>query len=591
MDCLLSQKKVKFINISDPSPMGVTLEYFTSINKIIDYYIDYSSEIIKDKPENIDFNKSAFSKIRDSDFNFESNKEKSFFGEILSFISLCNNELKIFNNKLEILNIDLEIENLEKYLELENKYIKDTNSLPYEIRINEFLKNHPKYKQVKDEFDRLENAKEKKIEYINDLSVELNKFRQYILDEFNPLILKFFDLVEEDEKKIKMQYTKISEKLNQKIDCNFELISLNDIIESKSLLKWDELQKDIEILENENQKLDKKIHKIIKNEFFIKYKNENLEYFDSIKIKLNSFIEEKINKLSKIQKDIELENLKIELKSLELKFQELIEQKTEYLNNVEEFNSQYNLHLGELIRTILNLRKEILYKKTIKNQILKEQYESDKDIYNEIKQTIEELKNTIIELEMILENIASNNEENYDEIKNAYDEINEELQKLEEELLVQENELEETEEELKENEILEEEYKEAKSTYEQFNDEYIKDNQKDTEEVKKILITLENGTTFKTVSSDIENKELLKNKIKEFEQNIYDLEKEIEQIKLDETFITILELDNWDEYFEELKSELTKQKNSLEKEAMEVLENKNKNVSEKKEIIVEKNKR
>ena len=635
MDLLLSQKEVKFINISDPSPMGITLEYFIIINKIIDYYINYGSEIIKDKSENIDFNQSEFSKIRDSDFNFESNKEKSFFEKVSSFISLCNNELKI-------LNINLEIENLEKYLELENKYIKDTNSLSYEIRINEFLKKHPKYKQAKDEFDSLENTKEKKIEYINDLSVELNKFRQYILDEFNPLILKFFDLVEEDEKKIKMQYIKILEKLNQKIDCNFELISLNNTIESKSLLKWDELQKNIEILENENQRLDKKIHKIIKNEFFINYKNENLEYFNSIKIKLNSFIEEKINKLPKIQKDIELENLKIELKSLELKFQELIEQKTEYLNNIEEFNTQYNLHLGELIRNILNLRKEILYKKTIKNQKLKEQYKSDKDIYEETTNNILELKNTLIELEKILETLEKN-DENYHEIKNAYYEIKEEFEKLQDEFLIQEEELEKTKEQLKENEISEEKYEEAKSTYEEFDNEYehmkytqkdrikldeeqqkelkqlfkkaaklchpdivvdeLKEkaheimqslndsySKKDIELVRKILISLENGITFKTVSSDIEDKELLKNKIKEFEENIYDLEKEIEQIKLDETFITISELDNWDEYFEELKSELTKQKNSLEKEAMEVLEDENKNLSEEKEIIVEENK-
>lgn len=83
---------------------------------------------------------------------------------------------------------------------------------------------------------------------------------------------------------------------------------------------------------------------------------------------------------------------------------------------------------------------------------------------------------------------------------------------------------------------------------------------------------------------------MLKNKIKEFEQNIFNLEEEILQIKLDETFITISELDNWDEYFEELKIELTKQKNSLEKEAMEVLEDENKNVSGEKEIIVEENK-
>lgn len=335
--------------------------------------------------------------------------------------------------------------------------------------------------------------------------------------------------------------------------------------------------------------------------------------------------------------DIQLLELKQQLKNLEIKLQELIEEKTEYLNDIEEFNTQYNIHLGELIKTILNLKKEILYKKTIKNQKLKEQYKTNKNIYDETKQTIEELKDTVAELEKILENMDLDNE-NYEEINNAYNEIKEELEKLEDELLIQENELEKTEEQLKENEIFEEEYKESKSTYEQFDSEYkhIRDTQKDKikldkeqqkelkifykkaaklchpdivsdefkekaheimqslndayskkdiEQVKKILLNLENGTIFKTISCDIEDKELLQNKIKEFKQNISDLENEIQNIKQDETFIIILELDNWDEYFEELKNQLILEKENLEKEAMEVLENENKDIL--KEIEVE----
>jgi hypothetical protein len=63
----------------------------------------------------------------------------------------------------------------------------------------------------------------------------------------------------------------------------------------------------------------------------------------------------------------------------------------------------------------------------------------------------------------------------------------------------------------------------------------------------------------------------LANKIKEFEQNISDLKLEIKTLKDDDTFTTISQLDNWDEYFEELRNELTEQKTNLEKEAMEVL--------------------
>jgi hypothetical protein len=118
------------------------------------------------------------------------------------------------------------------------------------------------------------------------------------------------------------------------------------------------------------------------------------------------------------------------------------------------------------------------------------------------------------------------------------------------------------------------------------NDAYSK---KDITLIKKILLSLENGTTFKTVSSDIEDKELLANKIKEFEQNISDLKLEIKTLKDDDTFTTISQLDNWDEYFEELRNELTEQKTNLEKEAMEVLEE-NIDSPKEKEIITKKNK-
>lgn len=404
-----------------------------------------------------------------------------------------------------------------------------------------------------------------------------------------------------------------------------EKIKKSLIIESRLKLLLLALQhKDSDIVEVivskvlEQNDLDKEIMDIITNiEFNLRFKQ-----FEHSINEINDYLHKKPTTIVKYE-DKELKELKQQLTKLEIKFQELIEEKTEYLNDIEEFNTQYSLHLGELIKTILNLKKEILYKKTIKTKKLKKQHKANKDICDETKQTIDELKNTVAELEEILENIDKD-DENYEEISGAYNEIKEELEKLEDELILQEEKLEKTEKELKENDIFEEVYAEAKATYEQFDDEYehIKDTQKDVikldeeqqkelkilfkkaaklchpdivadelkekaheimqslndayskkdiEQVKKILLNLESGTTFKTVSSDIEDMELLVSKIKEFKQNISDLEEEIEHIKLDDTFTTISSLDNWDEYFEELKNKLAEQKTNLEKEAMEVL--------------------
>jgi chromosome segregation ATPase len=323
--------------------------------------------------------------------------------------------------------------------------------------------------------------------------------------------------------------------------------------------------------------------------------------------------------------DGEIQGLKLELKSLESKLQELVEQKTEYLNDIEEFNREYNLHLGELVKDILNLKKEILYKKTIKQQKQKAKYQEDMQTFQESKETIDELKSTIGELEDALESIDED-DENYEELSKAYNELKEELEKLEDELEFQEEELEKAKEFI-EDESIEQEYEEVKSHYEEFESEYehIKESiensltlndeekkelkslykqaarlchpdivpdelkekahelmqrlndaysKKDISKVKEILHSLQNGTSFEVSSETIEDKELLRTKIKEYLKNIEAIKSEIEEIKEDETYQTIAELDDWDEYFEELRGGLEAEKERLEEEAREVLEQK-----------------
>ena len=149
-----------------------------------------------------------------------------------------------------------------------------------------------------------------------------------------------------------------------------EKIKKSLIIESRLKLLLLALQhKDIDIVEViiskvlEQNDLDKEIMDIITNIEF----NLRFNQFEHSINEINDYLHKKPTTIVKYE-DKELKELKQQLTKLEIKFQELIEEKTEYLNDIEEFNTQYSLHLGELIRTILNLKKEILYKKTIKNQ-------------------------------------------------------------------------------------------------------------------------------------------------------------------------------------------------------------------------------
>ncbi|MDN5055551.1 hypothetical protein [Aliarcobacter butzleri] len=278
MNSSFSQKDVKFINIKDTSPMGVTLEYFMVINKILDYYVDNPIYRIKDEVQNINLIEYSFSKRFMEPNYFENFEEKSFLGKALSVITSLSYEVKI-------LKIDSAIDLLKKHFHLEDSYKK---------MIDDFLKNNPEYKQAKDELDRLENEKVKKINQINSFITALDKFRQYILKEFNPIILKFLDLIKEDEKNIRTQYIEIVEKLNQQIEYSFKSTSSKVIIKPKMLLKWNELKDNIKIIEEDNNALDNQINKIIRNQFFINYKDENLEYFNSMKIQINSLTNKKM---------------------------------------------------------------------------------------------------------------------------------------------------------------------------------------------------------------------------------------------------------------------------------------------------------
>lgn len=396
-----------------------------------------------------------------------------------------------------------------------------------------------------------------------------------------------------------------------------EILKRLEIIKSGVALEDEEII-ELQIIKLQKLSIDKAVEEII-------VKLEENDFFTAL-----GLIDEYLSKYSGVvlYDDKELASLKLELKALENRLQNIIEQKNEYLNDIDKFNREYNIHLGELISAILNLKKEILYKKTIKKIQLQEKYKENIQTFEETKSTIDELKNTILELEEALEAIDEDDEE-YEELVKVHKELVEEVEALQEELKIQEEELEKTKEFI-EDETIEEEYEEAKVNYEEYENEYehIKETQKnvmelsddekvelkklfkkaarlchpdivpdelkakatelmqqlndayskqDLAQVKQILHSLENGSVFEILSESINDKELIKEKIKEYKQNIANLEKEINNITKDETYQIIVNLDNWDEYFESLKTELEAEKEKLEEESREILEEKVKN--------------
>lgn len=391
-----------------------------------------------------------------------------------------------------------------------------------------------------------------------------------------------------------------------------QIIKRLEIIKSSIAIDDEEII-ELQIIKLKELDADSGIKNILK-------KLENLDYGSAMN-DIENYIKQHTGIVEYV--DSEVLGLKLELKSLEKKLQSLSQERTEYLNDIEEFNTQYNIHVGDITRNILNLKKDILYKQTQQQQKLKDKYKEDTQIYQDSKDTIEEIKEAIKELEELLKDIDEN-DENYDEIIRTYNDLKKELSNLEDDLINQEIELKKTKEDL-EDDVLFKNYEEAKTSYEEFHYEYenIKEKQsdrlelkdedikelkimwkkacrlchpdivtdelkekaneimqslndaysrRDLNKVKQILLNLENGLVFEVSSDKIDNKEILKSKIEEFRQSIIDIQEEIENIKSDDTFNTISNLENWDEYFEELKNELKVEEKRLEDESKVILE-------------------
>ncbi len=227
-----------------------------------------------------------------------------------------------------------------------------------------------------------------------------------------------------------------------------------------------------------------------------------------------------------IYEDKEIQGLKLELKVLEIKLQELSDIKNDYMYDINEFNTQYNLKLGEIISKILEKEKEVLGEQVLENpedEELKEAYEEASSNYEEFSHDYEEVVN----------------EERYE----LSDEEGKELKKLYRKSA-----------RLCHPDIVAEELKEqAQKIIQKLNDAYAK---KDLEAVREILYSLENGLSFELASDAINNKEILRAKIVELRTKIDVTLQEISDIKEDETFIIIQDIDDWDVYFAEKEEEL-----------------------------------
>ena len=290
--------------------------------------------------------------------------------------------------------------------------------------------------------------------------------------------------------------------------------------------------------------------------------------------------------------DTILKKLKNRLKTLEQKVQKLSLQKTEYLNEIDEFNILYSIHLGDIIQKTYILKQKLLEKflkdsksaNTIKTKIseikkkiraLRKEMKTtlkNSEKYYELVEEYTILYEMLEKLENRLSNLNHNQEDDdkmykiYENLKSEYEDFNKEYEDIKESL---DDTCEISSDEKKDLKILwkkgcklchpdlvADEFKEkANEIMQSLNEAY---SNKDISRVEEIIKDIECGTIFAVQSDIINDEELLKVKIDELLQHIEKLYNDIDDIEHDETFVTIQSIDDMDLYFKNKKKELQK---------------------------------
>jgi hypothetical protein len=298
-------------------------------------------------------------------------------------------------------------------------------------------------------------------------------------------------------------------------------LPLNRIIKRLEILKNYILLEDITELEREALKLKEyEIHSDLKT---IIRELSRHEYSEAIK-SIENFISK--NQQLSIWNDPEVTALKLEIKNLENKLNAFDNEKIELEKYLSEFHHRHTMVLGNIIIKLLKLRK----RKFKGDKVKFDEAENDEKQYNE---SIEDEKRK--------------------KVFDLSDDEKIELKKKFRKATV-----------LCHPDKVSDEYKDAaQSIFIQLKAAY---DANDLECVSNIVMDLEKGNYFKSRSETVNEKDLLKAAIAKLNMQINILENEIVEIKESDSYKHIININNWDEYFNNTKELLESELNELQNE-------------------------
>lgn len=328
-----------------------------------------------------------------------------------------------------------------------------------------------------------------------------------VIEEDTNLILDF----NQEFDKIKNKYYNIDAIIDwQKIIIRLDTL-LNTIkLEDEEDIKY-QLDKINGLIPKGNNDL-----KIIELQQILEYCQEK-SYFKTINL---------ISKFTKEYKQLivftepEIPAIKLEVRTLEYQVSCLEDEKIEIEKQINRYKFEYNLNLGELIKEILSLKRELA----------KHEFEMDKSKQNEFEEA----------------------KKDYEDFNNAYEDNLKELkpQDLDEEQL----------KELKQNyrkatkfchpdKVTEVQKEQAQKVFNDLKEAYDNNN---LAKVNLILKDLEKGI-FKSQGETVSEKDKLIAIKNELESKRNQIEIEIVQLKESKTFTALTTIDNFENHFEELE--------------------------------------
>jgi len=222
--------------------------------------------------------------------------------------------------------------------------------------------------------------------------------------------------------------------------------------------------------------------------------------------------------------DSQVQGLKLELKVLENRLNELSDCQAELERQINEFNSEYMLRLGGLIEEILKKRAKL------PSDNLAQQLEAQQDYENFERSYQQQLK----------ESPQALTEEQQQQLKAAYRQASRlcHPDKLAEEFKAQGTEI-----------------------FKALNEAY---RLQDLARVLEILQHLETGKPLSSASDSINNKDALKAKIADLRKRLAELEAEITALQNSEIYQQIQQIKDRESYFAELEQALQLELNALE---------------------------